>query len=84
MPLPIWFAATHCLTTMPLITTRCPKMKFNSNIKDQALAKLLRLQKSSKYRSFFNAAAIDAFTKVEGSAFAGKPCDGAVQKNPVP
>lgn len=59
-------------------------MKINSNVKDEARAKLVRLQKSSKYHSFFNAAAIDAFTKVEGSAFAGKSCEGSVQKIPVP
>ena len=59
-------------------------MKINSHVKDEARAKLVRLQKSSKYRSFFNAAAIDAFTKVEGSAFAGKSCEGTVQEIPVP
>ncbi|MNP74562.1 hypothetical protein D3C76_1714590 [compost metagenome] len=59
-------------------------MKTTSNVKGEARAKLVRLQKSSKYRSFFNAAAIDAFTKVEGSAFAGKSCENAVQKNQVP
>lgn len=84
MPPLIWFAPKPCLTTMPLITTGCPKMKISSKVKDEARAKLLRLQKSSKYRSFFNAAAIDAFAKVEGSAFAGKSCEGTVQKNPVP
>ncbi|MNF58271.1 hypothetical protein D3C84_398220 [compost metagenome] len=46
--------------------------KINGNIKAVARAKLARLQKSSKYHSFFNPAAIDAFTKVERSAFAGK------------
>lgn len=59
-------------------------MKINSNVKDEARAKLTRLQKSPKYRSFFNAAAIDAFTKVEGSAFAGKSGEGSVQETPVP
>ncbi|WP_032891958.1 MULTISPECIES: hypothetical protein [Pseudomonas] len=59
-------------------------MKINSNVKDRARAKLVRLQKSPKYRSFFNAAAIDAFTTVEGSAFAGKSCEDSVQKNSVP
>ncbi|NVL49897.1 hypothetical protein F2S72_09105 [Pseudomonas syringae pv. actinidiae] len=44
----------------------------NSTVKAQAKAKLARLHKSPKYRSFFDAAAIDAFSKVEGSAFAGK------------
>ncbi|MCF5372006.1 hypothetical protein [Pseudomonas syringae] len=46
--------------------------KVNSSVKAQARAKLTRLQKSPKYRSFFDAAAIDAFSKIEGSAFAGK------------
>lgn len=51
-------------------------MKTTSNVKGEARAKLVRSQKSPKYRSFFNAAAIDAFTKVEGSAFAGKSREG--------
>ena len=59
-------------------------MKISSKVKDKARAKLVRLQKSSKYRSFFNPAAIDAFAKVGGSAFAGKPCEDTVQKNPAP
>ena len=45
--------------------------KVESDIAANARAKLERLQKSSKYRSFFNVDAIDAFSKVEGSAFAG-------------
>jgi hypothetical protein len=47
--------------------------KVDSNIAANARAKLERLQKSSKYRSFFNVDAIDAFSKVEGTAFAGMP-----------
>ena len=47
--------------------------KVDSEIAANARAKLERLQKSSKYRSFFNGDAIDAFSKVEGSAFAGMP-----------
>jgi hypothetical protein len=58
--------------------------KANNRVKAQARAKLARLQKSPRYRSFFNAAAIDAFTKVEGSAFAGKSREGSVQEIPVP
>jgi hypothetical protein len=47
--------------------------KVNSNnVKAAAKAKLVRLQSSSKYNSFFDVAAIEAFSKVEGSAFAGK------------
>ncbi|TSC29264.1 hypothetical protein FOM00_27640 [Pseudomonas sp. ST1] len=46
--------------------------KVNSILKGQAKAKLVSLHKSPKYRSFFDAAAVDAFSKVEGSAFAGK------------
>lgn len=55
-------------------TTRYPKMttKVNRTVKDQAKAKLSRLHKSPNYRSFFDVAAIEAFSKVEGSAFAGK------------
>lgn len=46
--------------------------EVNSKVKEQAKAKLTRLHKSPKYRCFFDAAAIDAFSQVEGSAFAGK------------
>jgi hypothetical protein len=59
-------------------------MKITSNVKGEALAKLVRLQKSSKYCSFFNAAAIDAFTNVEGSAFAGKSREGSEQEIQIP
>ncbi|MGL6244291.1 hypothetical protein [Pseudomonas sp.] len=47
--------------------------EVDSDIAANARAKLERLQKSSKYRSFFNVDAIDAFSKVEGTAFAGVP-----------
>lgn len=46
--------------------------EVNSILKDKAKAKLDRLHKSPKYNSLFNDAAIDAFSKVEASAFAGK------------
>lgn len=46
--------------------------KVNSTVKAQAKAKLARLHKSATYNCFFSADAIDAFSKVEGSAFAGK------------
>ena len=59
---------------MMAITTRYPKMttKVDNALKAEAKAKLARLHNSPKYRSFFDAAAIDAFSKIEGSAFAGK------------
>lgn len=47
--------------------------KFDSDIAANARAKLERLHRSSKYRSFFNVDAIAAFSKVEGTAFAGMP-----------
>jgi len=43
-----------------------------ANIRKAAIEKLRRLQKSPRYRSFFSPEAVDAFTKVESSAFAGK------------
>lgn len=46
--------------------------KDSDDVKAAALAKLEKLQKSPNYKSFFNDAAIDAFSKVAGSAFAGK------------
>lgn len=42
-------------------------------MKAKARAKIARLKRSPKYRTFFNAEAIQEFVKVEGSAFAGKP-----------
>lgn len=44
-----------------------------SKAKADARAKLTRLQSSSTYRSFYNQEAVEAFAKVEGTAFAGKP-----------
>lgn len=46
--------------------------EVNQKAKAEARAKLDRLQKSPKFKSFFNADAIDAFSDIEGSAFAGK------------
>jgi len=46
--------------------------KVNMTVKAEARAKIARLQRSPKYRSFFNADAIEAFNKVEVTAFAGK------------
>lgn len=50
-------------------TTMTPK---SMTVKAEAIAKIARLQRSPKYRSFFNADAIEDFNKVEGTAFAGK------------
>ncbi|WP_259639536.1 hypothetical protein [Pseudomonas syringae group genomosp. 3] len=60
--------------TMIRTTMGYPKMttKVDCKAKAQAKAKLTRLHMSPKYRSFFDAAAIDAFSQVEGSAFAGR------------
>lgn len=66
-------------------TTRDPTMitKANSHVKDEARARLARLQKSPRYQSFFTVAAIDAFAKVEASAFAGTSCKDDVHEIPV-
>lgn len=58
--------------------------KTKSHVKAEVRAKLVRLQKSPRYQSFFTAAAIDAFAKVETSAFAGTSCKDDVQEIPVP
>jgi len=42
-------------------------------VKVRALAKIAKIQESSKYKTFFSGAAVQAFNRVEGSAFAGKP-----------
>ena len=56
----------------------------NSRVKAEARARLARLQKSPRYHSFFAAAAIDAFAKVETSAFAGTSREDDVHEIPVP
>jgi len=43
------------------------------NAIEEARARIARLQRSSKYRTFLNAEAIEAFKAVEGTAFAGQP-----------
>lgn len=58
--------------------------EVNSVLKAQAKAKLVSLHKSPKYRSFFEAAAVDAFSKVEGSAFAGKSIKRTVADDTTP
>ncbi|WP_256580279.1 hypothetical protein [Pseudomonas sp. Irchel s3f7] len=40
-------------------------MKINSTVKGEVRAKLIRLQKPSKYHSLFNVDGIDAFAKQE-------------------
>jgi hypothetical protein len=52
------------------------KTKDSENVKAAALAKLKRIQQSTGYRSFFNESAIEAFGRVEASAFAGRPLSG--------
>jgi hypothetical protein len=46
-------------------------VKVNCNVKAEAKAKIARMQRSPKYHSFFNTEAIEAFNKVESTAFAG-------------
>ncbi len=49
------------------------KTEKSSTIKSEALAKIARLIRSQKYRTFFNDEAIQAFSTVKGSVFAGRP-----------
>lgn len=51
-----------------VMATESPKY-----VKVRALAKIAKIQESSKYKTFFSGAAVQAFNRVEGSAFAGKP-----------
>lgn len=49
---------------------------FSANVaRYKAIAdeKLARLRKCAQYQSFFTQDAIEAFAKIEGSAFAGRP-----------
>lgn len=52
--------------------------KESDNVKAAALAKLKKIQQSPGYKSFFNESAIEAFGRVETTAFAGKPLSGKV------
>ncbi|BAP45220.1 hypothetical protein NJC40_16635 [Pseudomonas sp. 21LCFQ02] len=45
----------------------------NLKIRDEALARLERIQRSGNFRDFFDAAAIEAFSEVESPVLAGKP-----------
>lgn len=55
-----------------------------NHMKAEARAKIARLKRSPKYRTFFNPEAIQAFKKVEGSAFAGKPMILRMSNDPSP
>lgn len=54
------------------------KTKESETVKAAARAKLKRIQQSPGYKSFFNESAIEAFGRVEATAFAGKPLSGRV------
>lgn len=54
--------------------------KPNADAVAQAREKLERLHQARNYKSFFTYEAIDAFSKVEGSAFAGRPGNRATLK----
>lgn len=45
-------------------------------VKAAARAKLRKIQQSTGYKSFFNDPAIEAFGRVEATAFAGSPWSG--------
>lgn len=45
----------------------------NLKIRDEALARLERIQRSGNYRDFFDAVAVEAFSQVESPVLAGKP-----------
>jgi hypothetical protein len=47
--------------------------KENDAVKAAARMKLKRIQQSPGYKSFFDETAIEAFCRVDATAFAGKP-----------
>jgi hypothetical protein len=47
--------------------------KSTSQMVAIAVAKLRRMHQSAGYKTFFSAEAIEAFSKVEKSSFAGRP-----------
>lgn len=49
------------------------KTTESEDVKVAARAKLKKIQQSAAYKSFFNDAAIEAFSRVEATAFAGRP-----------
>ncbi|RMN58646.1 hypothetical protein ALQ57_01158 [Pseudomonas amygdali pv. hibisci] len=50
--------------------------KESEKVKAAAGAKLRKIQQSTGYKSFFNDPAIEAFGRVEATAFAGRPLSG--------
>lgn len=48
------------------------KQKVDQKAKAAAVARLVQMQKSPKFRSFYTTTAIDAFASIESSFFAGK------------
>lgn len=51
-------------------------IKESEKVKAAAREKLKKVQQSTGYKSFFNDSAIEAFGRVEATAFAGKPLSG--------
>ncbi|MEX6664737.1 hypothetical protein QWI18_00680 [Pseudomonas sp. W2Oct36] len=49
------------------------KTKESEDVKAAARAKLKKIQQSAGYKSFFNDSAVEAFGRVGGTAFAGRP-----------
>ena len=57
--------------------------KESEKVKAAARAKLRKIQQSTGYKSFFNDPAIEAFGRVETTAFAGRPLSGKAQAAPA-
>lgn len=52
------------------------------DVKAAAITKQRRIQRSPKYRSFFDDAGVNALAWVEGSAFAGRSIERTEQAKP--
>jgi hypothetical protein len=50
--------------------------------KAAALAKLMRLQNSPKFRSFLEPSAVEAFSRIEGFVYAGRPLVTGAKRRP--
>ncbi len=60
------------------------KSKVKSDPRAIARAKIMRIQRSSCYRSFLTPESVDAFGRVKSSAYAGKSLSPACESENAP
>lgn len=60
------------------------KSKVKSDLHSTARAKIMRIQRSSRYHSFLTPESIEAFGRVKSSAFAGKSLSPSCESENAP